>query len=760
MGGSMLLHRLPLRVVTLLCSLVALFSVVTADVVQTTKPGCANRCGDLTFAYPFGINNSGNDCYFKESNHFLIFCDNSTGTPTPYMNNKDSNLQILNISFENHEITITVFVAKDCYNSSGGTLYNNDLSLILLDFPISSAKNKFIAVGCDTFATFSGRQGSTYMTGCLSSCDSFSDVINGSCSGIGCCETSIPRDAYHYNISVSSFNNHASVWDFNPCGYAFVAEDGFFNFSTDNLYKPPFDMVPIVVDWLIPDQTCDDAKKNTTTYMCQENSNCTDAENGKGYQCHCFEGFQGNPYLQNGCQDINECVISQPCVGDCTNLPGTYNCSCPEGSQGDGRKDGMGCTPIIHEKRFHSNDIMLGVSISFLLVLLGGSWLYWGLRERKISRRREKFFLENGGRLMLQRLLSEHEGSVESARIFTDEELKKATDHYNESRILGQGGQGTVYRGILPDNTVVAIKKAKILDRSQVEEFINELKILSQINHRNVVKLIGCCFETEVPLLVYEFVNNGTLADHIHKCGHESTLSWRARLLIAGETAGALSYLHSDASAQILHRDIKSTNILLNENFTAKVADFGASRLVPLDRTQLTTLVQGTLGYLDPEYFHSSQLTEKSDVYSFGVVLAELLTGLRALSFERAENERNLSLYFTSAIKGERLFEIIDLRVLNEGNPDEIKEVAMLASCCLRVKGEDRPTMKEAAMELEGLMRVMDRHPWVNQSCDLEKSEHLLGERSSECDGILKSNASGNDDSISNQVPFEIESGR
>ncbi|KAF8018904.1 hypothetical protein BT93_H3715 [Corymbia citriodora subsp. variegata] len=498
-----------------------------------------------------------------------------------------------------------------------------------------------------------GQQGSTYVTGCLSSCDTISDVINGSCSGIGCCETSIPRDAYQYNISVTSFNNHSGIWGFNPCGYAFVAEDGFFSFSTDYLDKPRFNKVPIVLDWLIPNEKCDDAKRDTTTYMCRENSNCTDAENGNGYQCHCLEGFQGNPYLQNGCQDIDECVTLQPCNGKCTNLPGTYDCSCPRGYRGDGRRGGKGCTPIIDR----------------------------------------------------------------STRVAL--------------------GQGTVYRGILPNNMVVAIKKAKILDRSQVEEFINELIILSQINHRNVVKLIGCCFETEFPLLVYEFVTNGTLSDHIHNCRHESTLSWRARLRIAGETAGALSYLHYDASTQILHRDIKSTNILLDENYTAKVADFGASRLVPLDRMQLTTLVRGTLGYLDPEYLQSSQLTKKSGVYSFGVVLAELLTGLRALSFERAESERNLSSYFASAIKGERLFEIIDSRVLNEGNPKEIKEVAMLASRCLRVKGEDRPTMKEVAIELEGLMK-----------------------RPSKCDGILKSNALGNDDSISNQVPFEIESGR
>ncbi|KAI6689468.1 hypothetical protein NL676_026296 [Syzygium grande] len=200
-----------------------------------------------------------------------------------------------------------MFVAEDCYNSSGGSSNRNDPWLTLAVFPISPARNKFIAVGCDTYATFTG---STYATGCLSSCERTSDVIDGSCSGIGCCETSIPRDSYRYNISVTSKHNHTGIWGFNPCGYAFVAEDGFFNFSTDDLYSPPFSTVPIVLDWLIPNNTCDDAKKNTTSYMCQENSNCTDAENGIGYQCNCLEGYKGNPYLQNGCQDINECVVS------------------------------------------------------------------------------------------------------------------------------------------------------------------------------------------------------------------------------------------------------------------------------------------------------------------------------------------------------------------------------------------------------------------------------------------------------------------
>ena len=301
----------------------------------------------------------------------------------------------------------------------------------------------------------------------------------------------------------------------------------------------------------------------------------------------------------------------------------------------------------------------VGVSVGLVLLLLSISWLYWGLRQRKLIKLKEKFFEQNGG-FLLQQQLSRHNGSVETTQIFTAEELKKATDNYNENRILGQGGQGTVYKGILPENKIVAIKKSKIIDQSQIEQFINEVIILSQVNHRNVVKLFGCCLETQVPMLVYEFVTNGTLFEHIHNTDNSSTLQWQLRLQIAAEIAGALSYLHSAASTPVIHRDIKSTNVLLDNNYTAKVSDFGASRLIPLDHTQLTTLVQGTLGYLDPEYFQSSQLTEKSDVYSFGVLLAELLTGKKALSFDRSEEERNLAMHFVLSMKDNRLFEILD----------------------------------------------------------------------------------------------------
>ena len=404
-----------------------------------------------------------------------------------------------------------------------------------------------------------------------------------------------------------------------------------------------------------------------------------------------------------------------------------------------------------------------GISlISLLVLLLGCSWIYWGLKRRKLIKLKEKFFQQNGG-LLLKQQLSNHQKSVETTRIFTTEELKKATNNYNESRVLGQGGYGTVYRGVLSDNTMVAIKKSKIGDPSQIEQFINETIVLTQINHRNVVKLFGCCLETEVPLLVYEFLTNGTLSNHIHDKGLSILLSWEKRLKIATEIAGALAYLHSSASIPIIHRDVKTANILLDDNYTVKVADFGASRLVPLDQTELNTLVQGTLGYLDPEYMQTSQLTEKNDVYSFGVVMAELLTGKKALSFDRPEIDRNLAIFFVSAIKEDRLLQILEDHIVNEGNIEQLKEVANLAKRCLSLRGEDRPSMKEVAAELERL-RIMGNNSLGNIDVYAKKTEYLLNATSHsfnvDVDTGCSTSTTAEYDSIKDQVLKPVEDGR
>ena len=355
----------------------------------------------------------------------------------------------------------------------------------------------------------------------------------------------------------------------------------------------------------------------------------------------------------------------------------------------------------------------------------------------------------------MQQLLCGQENFTETARIFTTEELKKATNNYDETLIIGQGGFGTVFKGFLPDNRIVAIKKSKIVDENQIEQFINELVALSQINHRNVVKLLGCCLENPVPLLVYEFIPNGMLFEYIH---NENKVSWEIRLRIATESAKALLYLHSVASTPIIHRDVKPSKILLDSSYTAKVSDFGASRLIPLDQTELATMVRGTTGYLDLEYLQTSQLTDKSDVYSFGVILRELLTGRKALSFDKLEMERSLVTYFLLSLKENRLFEVLEKHITNEGNAKQLKEVANIAKKCLKLKGEDRPTMKEVATELEGLRR-MEKHSWVNADFNSEETDHLLVGTSNSSKYDVRNNSIDIYDSIKDHIILDFDGG-
>ncbi|KAL6206543.1 hypothetical protein ACLB2K_023791 [Fragaria x ananassa] len=344
-----------------------------------------------------------------------------------------------------------------------------------------------------------------------------------------------------------------------------------------------------------------------------------------------------------------------------------------------------------------------GCSLGLILVAVVAWWSVQVLKKRKNRKRKEKLFKQNGGLVLEQQLSSGDQANVEKIKLFNSRELEKATDNFSIDRVLGQGGQGTVYKGMLMDGQIVAVKKSKIVNGGEVGQFINEIVILSQVNHRNVVKLLGCCLETEIPLLVYEFLPNGTLSQYIHDQDEEFHLTWGTRLRVSTEVAGALSYLHSAASIPIYHRDIKCRNILLDGQYRAKIADFGTSRSISIDQTHLTTLVRGTFGYLDPEYFQSSQFTEKSDVYSFGVVLAELLTGQKPVSMIRSQESRSLATHFLLSMEHDCLFDILDAQVMEDGSKEEIIAVANLAQRCLNLNGKKRPTMKEVAAELEAV---------------------------------------------------------
>nr|DAD39472.1 TPA_asm: hypothetical protein HUJ06_013795 [Nelumbo nucifera] len=661
------------------------------------RPGCRNKCGNVSIPYPFGLVGDDSTCYRDE---FKLFCNTATDPPnlTIYGDGHYDH-SILNISLQG-QLTFSRMATTSCHMGENQDLQGTPSTIDLPKaYRFSNTRNKFTAIGCNTLGIMSDSDDKYFHIGCISFCPYATEVNGSSCDGIGCCQTAIPHDLGTFNLKLQTYSDDTSssyTWNISRCSFAFLSDQEWFlsnayklwdlRNKVDTLVNSEF-KTTMIVDWAIRNMTCDQVQRGKFDYACGKNTECANSINGPGYLCHCKKGFHGNPYLSDGCQ-------------------GNYS------------------------KLYHSTLFFTAINIfssfTFVLILfllICISWLYFIIRKRKLMKLKEKFFEKNGG-LFLQQQLSSIGGS-KLLRIFSTEELKLATHNYNEEFIIGRGGQGTVYKGILSDHQVVAIKMSRMMNENQIEQFINEIVILIQINHRNVVKLLGCCLETEVPLLVYEYVSNGNLFQHIQR-NHDIFLSWEDRLKIATETAGALAYLHSTVSIPIIRRDIKSTNILLDENFTTKVSDFGVSRLLPVDQSQITTLVQGTLGYLDPEYFHTSQLTEKSDVYRFGVVLVELLTGKKPLSFERSQEQRNLSTYFIASMKENRLFQLIESQLCTEENTKELLIVAELARRCLNVKGEKRPTMKEVALELQGLR--LEKHPWIQQT--EEESMNLLSKHS------------------------------
>ncbi|PIN10160.1 Serine/threonine protein kinase [Handroanthus impetiginosus] len=531
------------------------------------------------------------------------------------------NREITGISLDG-QLRALQFIAHDRYNRNRMRVsYNNPWINLPISLTVNNTANKFTTIGCDAYSFISGRRlNRNYTTGCTAMCD-VGDLIGGSCTGLGCCQTSIPKQVWRVESTLRSYQNYSNVWSFYNCSYAFLEEESAFRFSSENLTNlRNVEKLPMVIDWASGNSTCEEAQMNASSYACKSiNSKCYKPNNGYGYRCACLEGYKGNPYLTDSCQ-----------------------------------------VPVSEIR----DEI-----------------------KENITRRKR---------------------SSDTTMIFSESELQKAMNNFHTNIIIGQGGFGTVYKSFLPDNRVIAFKKSKEVDPNQIKQVINEVIILSQINHRNVVKLLGCCLETHVPLLVHEFINNGTHFEHIHK------------------TANVLAYLHSATSTPIIHGDVKSANILLDDTLIMKVSNFGASGLVLLDQTQLSTMVHGTFRYLNPEYMQTNQLTEKSAIYNFGVVLVELLTGKKALSCGRLEEERNLANLFLLVMKQERLFKILEDNVVRERNNEQLMKVAMVAKSCLYVKGDDRPSMKEVSRELEGL-RLGEKHPWNQTEPSGEDTELLLG---------------------------------
>ncbi|KAL6903488.1 hypothetical protein ACP4OV_004301 [Aristida adscensionis] len=680
-------------------------------------PRCQRTCGDVEIQYPFGI---GSNCSLSRS--FSVRCKlQAGGISKPFI----GDLELLNISLASGTVRVLNSISTYCYNSSG-LMHSNEWVINGTSSPyrFSDVHNKFTVIGCNTLAYIASGDGAAYQSGCVSTCNSLSDLADGSCSGVGCCQTAIPRGMDYYSVTFESGFNASRTWRFSRCSYAVLMEAAAFNFSTKYISSTSFNetnsgRAPVVVDWAIRDKTatsCEAAERNETgTYACiSGNSRCVKSTNGPGYLCNCSQGYQGNPYLPDGCQDVDECNHN-PCPssgGVCHNIVGGYWCSCRAGRKYS--KESNTCNP--------DTGLILGVTISFLVLLIFSCCGYMILQKRKLNKVKQEHFRQHGGVLLFERMKSERGLAF---TVFTEAEIIKATNNYDKSQIIGKGGHGTVYKGIVKDNMPVAIKRCALVDERQKKEFGQEMLILSQINHKNIVKLIGCCLEVEVPMLVYEFIPNGTLYELIHGKNQALQISFSTLLRIAHEAAEGLNFLHSYASPPIIHGDVKTANILLDENYIAKVSDFGASILAPSDEEQYVTMVQGTCGYLDPEYMQTCQLTDKSDVYSFGVILLEILTGQVPLKLNGPETQRSLSSVFLSAMKENNVDAVLAVHIKGQESTELIRGLAELAKQCLDMCGSNRPSMKEIVDELSRL-RKLSLHPWVRLDAETE-TQSLLG---------------------------------
>ncbi|KAJ0488415.1 putative protein kinase RLK-Pelle-CrRLK1L-1 family [Helianthus annuus] len=304
--------------------------------------------------------------------------------------------------------------------------------------------------------------------------------------------------------------------------------------------------------------------------------------------------------------------------------------------------------------------------------------------------------------------------SPQLCRQFTFSEIQLATQNLDESLVIGRGGFGKVYKGTIingPNISTIAIKRLDSTSNQGASEFWAEVNMLSNLKHCHLVSLIGYCNDGLEMILVYEYMPNGTLEDHLHK--RQTPLSWVQRLTICIGAARGLDYLHTGTGVKhgVVHRDVKSSNILLYDSWEAKISDFGLSKICPKNRqtTYVNTCVKGTFGYLDPDYFYTGKLTRKSNVYAFGVVLFEVLCGKQTVDSSIDEEHWGLAVWAQESIKEGRVEQIVDTDIRGLIVPKCLKMFSDLAKRCLHKHTKQRPTMAAIVVGLESILAIQEK---------------------------------------------------
>ncbi|KAL6135800.1 hypothetical protein ACLB2K_068025 [Fragaria x ananassa] len=323
-----------------------------------------------------------------------------------------------------------------------------------------------------------------------------------------------------------------------------------------------------------------------------------------------------------------------------------------------------------------------------------------------------------------------------SSLSFKYETLEKATDYFNYSRKIGEGGGGTVFKGTLPSGKTVAVKRLFYNTKQWVDEFFNEVNLISGIQHKHLVKLLGCSIEGPESLLVYEYVPNRSLDQFLFDKNSDQFLTWKQRFDIIVGTAEGIAYLHEGSEVRIIHRDIKSSNVLLDENLSPKIADFGLARCFASDKSHLSTGIAGTLGYMAPEYLVQGQLTEKADVYSFGVLVLEIVSGMRNSTFKQEDSNTDSLLHKVwKHYRSNELAEVVDPRLKNHELPaKEVSNTLQIGLLCTQASVALRPSMAEVVLMLtankERHIPVPNQPPFLSASM-LEQASTINSANSS-----------------------------
>ncbi|CAD6246111.1 unnamed protein product [Miscanthus lutarioriparius] len=700
---------------------------------------CPSYCGDVKISYPFGI---GPGC-FRQG--FELTCDNTTGSPRLFLGNST---QVTSIYVGSNYVlasavgyNITMGLGVDTYTQSWEAPTG-----VVIDY-----ENSIYVVGCGVDIYMFGDNTTDAIGSCMSICTDNREIMEranmgyGACEGFGCCTiwwANMGRQAF--TLKLGHRNSTIALLDEALSSIKVIFSE-YYDFVVGDLYASwvnTSNVRHMLLDIAITDQpSCASAQsqENRDTYACNSESICKDLPVSRGgYNCFCPGQMGGNPYVVDGCIDYNPKAPNDNCTRLCGNITIPFPFGIEEGcfANDNLRLNCTSNTTTILDRRYAQYRVTN-------LSLDDGLMTVTNMLNDTSSNNMERVVITNyDGQYQsfhptFREVVDDNfdfsqEEVILMSALFQTNAMEYATTLMEASIVQVAVVGNRIAIGLACGLGSISFALGEIVltvEQTEIDQFINEVAILSQIIHRNVVKLFGCCLEDEVPLLVYEFISNGTLYGILHEnIAVKCLLSWDDRIRIALEAAGALAYLHSAAAIPIFHRDVKSSNILLDDNFTVKVSDFGASRSLSLDETHVVTIVQGTFGYLDPEYYHTGQLTEKSDVYSLGVILVELLTRKKPIFINESGAKQSLAHYFIEGLQEGALMEIIDSQVMEEADQEEINDIASVIEACLKSKGGHRPSMKEVDMRLQFL-----------RTKRLRKKTHLLIEKDGEIEPLLRS---------------------